>query len=99
MLSISVRITSNKQYNSGSLFILDIDRAPWGCGASEPVLVYLVSTWLTYAQVSGPPGGRSGMTGLGLVMMCAIRATPSYHGVRMAKSISSREYTVTSITK
>ncbi|KAK7694629.1 hypothetical protein QCA50_001816 [Cerrena zonata] len=27
----SVRISSQKQYNTG-LFILDLDRAPWGCG-------------------------------------------------------------------
>ncbi|KAF9555563.1 hypothetical protein CPC08DRAFT_695392 [Agrocybe pediades] len=29
----SVRITSQRQYNTG-LFILDINRAPWGCGES-----------------------------------------------------------------
>ena len=31
ILSLSVRISSRTQYNTG-LFILDLDRAPWGCG-------------------------------------------------------------------
>ena len=31
--NISVRITSNTQYNTG-LFVLDLNRAPWGCGQS-----------------------------------------------------------------
>jgi hypothetical protein len=30
--SSSVRISSHTQYNTG-LFILDLNRAPWGCGA------------------------------------------------------------------
>ena len=35
----SVRISSKKRYNSGNLFILDLEHAPWGCGSSATPFV------------------------------------------------------------
>lgn len=40
--STSVRIESNKFWNGG-LFILDLNRAPWGCGMSINVYIYGLS--------------------------------------------------------
>lgn len=37
-LNRSVRISSQAQYNTG-LFILDLNRAPWGCGRFVPILL------------------------------------------------------------
>ncbi|KAF9076327.1 concanavalin A-like lectin/glucanase domain-containing protein [Rhodocollybia butyracea] len=40
----SVRISSNKQYNTG-LFILDINQAPWGCGVWPAFWTVGGGTW------------------------------------------------------
>lgn len=42
----SVRISTNKTYNSG-LFILDLNRVPWGCGALSPSTSIFHSSLLT----------------------------------------------------
>ncbi|TFY69781.1 hypothetical protein EVJ58_g225 [Rhodofomes roseus] len=51
----SVRISSQKQYNTG-LFILDLDMAPWGCGTSSSHRY--PSRHSLILQVSGLRGGR-----------------------------------------
>jgi len=38
LLSGLLRLGSKKRYNSGNLFILDLERAPWGCGSSASPL-------------------------------------------------------------
>ncbi|KAJ7786062.1 hypothetical protein B0H16DRAFT_16358 [Mycena metata] len=47
----SVRITSNPQYNTG-LFILDLNRAPWGCGVWPAFCNYIPP--MTVLQYSHP---------------------------------------------
>src|ERR1700722_4131538 len=38
IVRFSVRISSHAQYNTG-LFILDLNKAPWGCGTSPPPIL------------------------------------------------------------
>ena len=38
----SVRISSQAQYNTG-LFILDLDKVPWGCG--KVTILYVGEIW------------------------------------------------------
>ena len=40
---LSVRISSWAQYNTG-LFILDLDKVPWGCGELQLYLLYIYLT-------------------------------------------------------
>jgi beta-glucanase (GH16 family) len=46
----SVRVSSNKIYNTG-LFILDINRAPWGCGVWPAFWTLGNGTWPTTGEI------------------------------------------------
>jgi hypothetical protein len=54
----SVRIETQKAY-TGGLFILDLQRAPWGCGASyaDPLVDHLGTDGFGVGQLSGLPFG------------------------------------------
>lgn len=51
----SVRISSRATYNTG-LFILDLNRAPWGCG--KLVSCHSIQSLSDPRQVLGPRFGR-----------------------------------------
>ena len=53
---ISVRISSWAQYNTG-LFILNLDKVPWGCGK---LLLYFLEPQIPDLVIQ-PPGPRIGM--------------------------------------
>ncbi|KAL0571814.1 hypothetical protein V5O48_010144 [Marasmius crinis-equi] len=52
----SVRISSFKQYNTG-LFILDVNRAPWGCGRSTSLVFLQNNLFKITIQGFGPHFG------------------------------------------
>jgi hypothetical protein len=71
----SVRIGSQKKYNSGSLFILDIDKAPWGCGACSGAMRLRgpAELYSLHSQPYGLRGGPLGTIGLGCVYISRLR--------------------------
>jgi len=59
----SIRIESLASYNTG-LFILDLNRAPWGCGTLLVVFTYLIRS-NNLCQAYGLRSGQSGEIGHG----------------------------------
>lgn len=77
LIIISVRVSSYAQYNTG-LFILDIDRAPWGCGR---FMIFVLLSHLRLDSFREVSGLRFGLSVVVLGLRSMILVAPSKNTV------------------